>query len=148
MRRYIVQQRAPYFLRDLITPSFALESEKYPLFSDNFLMVFPSVHQKMTNDCSQLQISKNEVDDEMAISCLLAFSYILSARSLRALILVKVSTFNEPFAQMSSLHVPKCGPHVHPKPKVPWECPHNHFHFVPLALWLVVWYGGSYAHKR
>ena len=73
MRHYIVQQRAPYFLRDLITPSFALKSEKYSLFSDNFLMVFPSVHQKMTNDCSQLQISKNEVDDEMAISCLLAF---------------------------------------------------------------------------
>ena len=102
MRRYIVR-RAPYFLRDLITPSFALESEKYPLFSDNFLMVFPSVHQKMTNDCSQLQISKNEVDDEMAISCW-AFSYIL----------VKVSTINEPFAQMSS-HVPKFGPCIHPK---------------------------------
>ena len=73
MRRYIVQQRAPYFLRDLITPSFASESKKYPLFSDNFLMVFPSVHQKMTNDCSQLQISKNEVDDEMAISWLFHF---------------------------------------------------------------------------
>ena len=73
MRRYLVQQRAPYFLRVLITLSFASKSEKYPLFSDNFLMVFPSVHQKMTNDCSQLQISKNEVDDEMAISCLLAF---------------------------------------------------------------------------
>ena len=103
MRRYIVQTSPLFFARSN-NSIVCLGVGEIPPFSHNFLMVFPSVHQKMTNDCSQLQISKDveKVDDEMAISCL-AFSYIL----------VKVSIFNTPFVQMSS-HVPKCGPCIHP----------------------------------